>query len=386
MKKDENMKKTKILVIEDTESIREELRDILGFERMEVITAENGQLGIDAAKKHQPDLILCDIMMPVKDGFQVFNEIKQVSDLKYIPFVFLTAKSTNDDARQGMILGADDYINKPFSVDSLIDSLKSQLKKSGKRIEQEKRKRELEDLINIVCHDVANPLNVIMGHLTILERNISKLDDEILKKKLIDSQTRCQTSGKHISDIIENIRDMKSLEDGKMTLSISEIDLVEAINDGLDVVKERIQNKQITVVIKNNTRNPLTSSMVMADKTSLINSVLVNVFTNAIKFSDQKGEILIFLDETDFESSVIIKDFGVGIPEALLENIFNPSIATSRLGTDGEKGTGFGLPIVSLFMSMYGGRIGVKSNSQSETNEECGTTFTLSFNKTSNES
>ena len=70
------MHKSKILIIEDTQSIRDELRDILRFEGYEVITAENGQEGIDRAKEFLPDLILCDIMMPIKDGRQVFSEIK----------------------------------------------------------------------------------------------------------------------------------------------------------------------------------------------------------------------------------------------------------------------------------------------------------------------
>ena len=73
------MKKTKILVIEDTKSIREGLRDILTFEGMQVIVAENGQEGIDKAKEQLPDLILCDIMMPKKDGLQVFAEIKDIN-------------------------------------------------------------------------------------------------------------------------------------------------------------------------------------------------------------------------------------------------------------------------------------------------------------------
>jgi len=90
------MNSSKILVIEDTQSIREEIKDIIRFEGMEVITAENGQEGIDYAKKYSPDLILCDIMMPIKDGYQVFNEIQHDVVLKDTPFLFISAKATTD--------------------------------------------------------------------------------------------------------------------------------------------------------------------------------------------------------------------------------------------------------------------------------------------------
>ena len=121
--------KSKILVIEDTHSLREVIVDILTFEGMQVIEAENGQVGIDKAKEHIPDLILCDIMMPIKNGYQVFDELSQNIDLKDIPFIFLSAKTNSENVLEGMVLGADDYITKPFESDLLISSIKNKLEK-----------------------------------------------------------------------------------------------------------------------------------------------------------------------------------------------------------------------------------------------------------------
>lgn len=131
--------KIKILVIEDTHGLREVIVDILTFEGMQVIEAENGQVGIDKAKEHLPDLILCDIMMPVKDGYQVFHELSHNNDFKHTPFIFLSAKTTAENVREGMILGADDYITKPFQSDLLISSIKSRLKKEADRKESLKQ-------------------------------------------------------------------------------------------------------------------------------------------------------------------------------------------------------------------------------------------------------
>ena len=121
--------KIKILVIEDTHGLREVIVDILTFEGMQVIEAENGQVGIDKAKEHIPDLILCDIMMPIKNGYQVFDELSQNIDLKDIPFIFLSAKTNSENVLEGMVLGADDYITKPFESDLLISSIKNKLGK-----------------------------------------------------------------------------------------------------------------------------------------------------------------------------------------------------------------------------------------------------------------
>ena len=123
------MRKSKILLIEDTESISDELKDILGFEGYDVYLASNGQLGIDLAKKIIPDLILCDVMMPLKDGYQVFSEVKHVEELVDTPFIFLTAKAQNENLREGMIMGADDYITKPFDMDMLILAIQTRLNK-----------------------------------------------------------------------------------------------------------------------------------------------------------------------------------------------------------------------------------------------------------------
>jgi len=123
------MKEPKILVIEDTQIIRENLSLILSFEGMQVIAAADGQEGIDKAKEHLPDLILCDIMMPKKNGFEVFDEIKTDNSFKNTPFLFLTAKATFDDIEEGMKVGAEDYITKPFNIDLLIKTIKNRLDK-----------------------------------------------------------------------------------------------------------------------------------------------------------------------------------------------------------------------------------------------------------------
>jgi len=119
----------KILIIEDNQIVRDNTAEILELANYQTITAENGIIGIEKAKTDKPDLILCDIMMPELDGFDVLEVLSKSKNTACIPFIFLTAKTDKSDIRRGMNLGADDYITKPFQENELLSALDSRLKK-----------------------------------------------------------------------------------------------------------------------------------------------------------------------------------------------------------------------------------------------------------------
>lgn len=138
----------KILLIEDNDDIRNNTAELLEMSNYIVIVAENGKVGVKKAKEHLPDLIICDIMMPVLDGYGVLHTINKNEALKNIPFIFLTAKSEHNDFRKGMELGADDYITKPFSGTELLNAVDIRLKKADKLKEgMDSGKGEMQHLI-----------------------------------------------------------------------------------------------------------------------------------------------------------------------------------------------------------------------------------------------
>jgi len=119
----------KILLIEDNDDIRNNTAEILELSNYQVIMAENGKVGVEKALENIPDLIICDIMMPVLDGYGVLHAVHKNDSIKNTPFIFLTAKTERADLRRGMELGADDYITKPFTGTELLDAVDSRLKK-----------------------------------------------------------------------------------------------------------------------------------------------------------------------------------------------------------------------------------------------------------------
>ncbi|WGV26049.1 EAL domain-containing response regulator [Halotia branconii] len=121
----------KILVIEDEESVRENILDLLEAENFETVAAANGKIGVNLALSEIPDLILCDMMMPEIDGYGVITALRQEPLTATIPFIFLTAKSAKADFRQGMDMGADDYLTKPFTRAELLSAIMNRLERQA---------------------------------------------------------------------------------------------------------------------------------------------------------------------------------------------------------------------------------------------------------------
>lgn len=119
-----------ILIIEDDTALRENTAELLELQKFKVLTAATGADGLRLAILNLPDLIICDIMMPRKDGYEVLDELTKNPATRQIPFIFLSAKTEHKEIRLGMDLGADDYITKPFLEEELISAVESRLAKS----------------------------------------------------------------------------------------------------------------------------------------------------------------------------------------------------------------------------------------------------------------
>jgi len=121
----------KILVIEDNIEVRENIAEILELSNYKVFTSEDGKQGVELAMREIPDLIVCDIMMPVLDGYGVLHLLSKHIETYGIPFIFLTAKSEKADVRKGMEMGADDYLTKPFDGIELLNAIEVRMKKAS---------------------------------------------------------------------------------------------------------------------------------------------------------------------------------------------------------------------------------------------------------------
>ncbi len=190
----------KILLIEDSEQLREYIADILMMEGFEVILATDGEEGVSLAVMHQPDLILCDIMMPGKDGYEVFQILNSHERLVAVPFIFITALSERTNYRQGMDLGADDYLVKPFTIEELLRSINSRLKK----------RRSIEKSFKVQLDEIETSLKKKLEDVNSLSSQA--MDDDL---RFIELNTKLQYLEKQIT---EEIKKNRINEKGKLFL------------------------------------------------------------------------------------------------------------------------------------------------------------------------
>ncbi|MBP0019636.1 MAG: response regulator [Cyanobacteria bacterium SBLK] len=183
-----------ILIIEDEYSILKTTEEILALEGYRTISADNGEMGLHLAQEKIPDLILCDIMMPKLNGYEVLQALQADKATQMIPIIFLTAKAERKDMRQGMELGADDYLTKPFDIPELLGAVSSRLKRQNlyyRQIQQERTKNQelerlaekirkkmaqsqklaeiKEDLLDKIIADFSNPISSINVALKMLK-------------------------------------------------------------------------------------------------------------------------------------------------------------------------------------------------------------------------
>lgn len=140
----------RVLLIEDDQTVRENTEELLMLSDYTVYTAKNGREGVEKAKHELPDIIVCDVMMPEMDGYDVLTNLAKNSSTIEIPFIFLSAKTDHKDIRKGMDLGADDYLTKPFEEEDLINAIESRIAKTEiLKVKRASEKSEIKQNLNI---------------------------------------------------------------------------------------------------------------------------------------------------------------------------------------------------------------------------------------------
>ena len=223
----------KVLLIEDQEDLRQSISDMLNYENFEVFTAANGSQGIELTNEKRPDVILCDILMPDMDGYEVLKKLKQKFSFLSIPFIFLTALSEREHFRQGMELGADDYLTKPFTRKELIEAISSRLKKYS-------------DLEGYISRKITEIERQVGDKLQMLQKEV---DEKASSISLFS--TKNELLGKQLKE--------KEIELIKETFSVIEVN--NTLQDLTDMIKKELQNpvlskdsKGVLIKLKNKTK------------------------------------------------------------------------------------------------------------------------------------
>lgn len=350
-----------LLLVDDTPSNIDILVGLLKSD-FDLKVAGRGEKALEIiASGVRIDLVLLDVMMPEMDGYEVCRRIRAAPASIDLPVIFLTAKSGVDDVVLGLDVGAQDYLAKPFRAPELLARVRTQLTLSAQRQEIARRNTELKEMLHIVCHDVANQLFVASMSLELMAA--SPQEDRAL---LVGRAMAAVKNGIGLTNLV---REMRKMED--KGLELASVSLRECADQAGALAEGRLQAKHLTLTVQGN------SARIRAEVFSLTNSVIGNLLSNAIKFSREGDAISLEIRDEGDEAVLVVRDHGLGMPPDVLETLFDVSKSHSRTGTAGERGTGFGMPLMAKFVRMYGGRISVVTHDAESHPGDHGTEFTL---------
>ena len=307
------------------------------------------------------DLILLDIMMPEMDGYDVCRQLRSDPATSSIPIIFLTARTEVEDVVNGFSAGGNDYVIKPFRVPELLARVQTQLTLQAQRSEIAKKNAETKELLHIVCHDVCNQFFAASLAMDL----INECPGEDFRKLL----PRVALSLKNGIGLTQLVRELCRVEDKQ--LQLQPVILRQALNEAVQLVEDRLRSKNITVTVD------APDLVVSAEPLSLINSVLGNLLTNAIKFSHPGGAIAVTATTGPASACITVQDHGIGMPPHVLETLFDVAKSISRTGTAGERGTGFGMPLMQKFIRQFGGSVEVETRDVANFPQEHGTVFRI---------
>lgn len=343
----------KILVIEDTELIRENIEDILTLNGYDVITAENGKEGVELALGQLPDLILSDIMMPIMDGYEVLETLRSHPETFFIPFVFISAKADRENIREGMSLGADDYLSKPYQNDDLLNTVKIRLSKLSSIKERADKKVHLMKKVisSSLPHEMLTPLNGISGFAQILDNDIESLD----KDEIRFMSQNIQKSVKRLNHIIDNYILFNNLTAfGKNYENLRQVKKKYLPLKGIEEVSSALEKEYEGKLIIDVGNDELL--LVLND--IFFNKIMFEIIDNALKFGES-GIVKIKSKVKDNYYIISVRDEGRGMKESQINSI--DAFRQFERKKYEQQGMGLGIYLVKTILKFIEGDFKIES-------------------------
>ena len=370
---DQETDRPTVLVVEDNPDMRGFIVDCMS-QNFRVRTAIDGEDGWQKVPKIMPDMVVSDIMMPNRNGYELCAAIKGDPDLQHIPVLLLSSKSEVAMKVEGFEQGADDYLTKPFNPRELLARVKNliRVRKLEKEVQQRNRllekallelKEAQSQLIHSekmasvgllsagLVHEVNNPLNAAISSIRTLGTSLERLQKgestpQELSGKLARASQRALNGLKRCEEIIAGLRQFSRKDvEGK-----KEEDVHQGLDSTISLLPEDQEKK---VVIHRDYRF---QGKVQCNLGQL-NQVFMNLLTNALQAIDGEGEIWVRTEQEGEHLLITLEDNGQGIPPEVLPHIFEPFYTTKDVG----QGTGLGLSISHKVIEDHGGRIEAES-------------------------
>lgn len=343
---------SKILVIEDEAPIRESIVEQLQFIGYEVRAAENGKVGVTYAEEFLPDLIICDIAMPEMNGYEVLDHLRKTPSTRLTPFIFLTAYAQTPYRRKGMLGGANDFLEKPFTIDDLFSAVKVRL--DEKAAHDEHYEQMTSNMVRTLTHELRTPLSGIMMATELISNRLDQLSTDQLR----DIIQTLQTGSNRMQHLVEQSL-LKSQIDYDQVMKYTADEPISTVIIGA-ITNARtfaIRNKYLPILFQ----APEIKYKVHGNINAL-RHVLAEVIINALHFSDTDGvgvvKIELQIEESQVQINII--DYGNGFDMKKLDTAFEAFKQIDR-ETQEQQGIGIGLWLAYNVIEAHQGTVKIDS-------------------------
>jgi len=347
------VKPTTILIVDDEPMNITILEDL--FSRYyRTLSATRGADALAIIARESIDLVLLDIMMPGMSGLQMLDTLRGSPETIDLPVILVSARTEERDIVQGLNIGANDYIVKPFKMAEMLARARTQI--AIKHL-QDERKRTIEELqrlndvkdhfFRIASHDLKGPLGNLRLAVYLIRSSIT--DFESLE--LLDN---ADMSINTMQNVIAEFLDSATIQSGALNLKVIPLDVTKAVS-------EQVRQYSMFAAKKAITLNTVQVHGTIAADSGRFSQALGNLISNAIKYSPHNSEVTIWTDHLGDNLRVCVADQGPGVPEAERARLFTQFGKLSARPTDGESSTGLGLWITKVLINMQHGEVGVHS-------------------------
>jgi signal transduction histidine kinase len=361
----------RILIVDDERPGVEVLEEMLAAEGYHLFTAASGDEALAFVAQQPPDLILLDVLMPEMNGFEVTSRLKGNADTKSIPVVLITAFDDRQGRLHGLRAGAEDFLTKPVDRAELCARVRNLLRLKL-AIEEAESARELAEdanrakslFLQTIGHELRTPLSAITGYTEILELGIH---GPVNSDQSTDLNRIMRATG-YIQSLISDLLTMARLEHSQpLELQSVAVNAVFSEVEGLCVLQARASGVNLTL-------SPGTRDLFVTADAERFRQVLLNLVTNAIKFTPRDGSVRVTCGEENGLVRFRLTDTGIGISARDVDRVFEPFVQiNSDRTTPSQRGVGLGLSISRQLARAMHGDLSVESA------EGVGSTFTLTL-------
>ena len=328
--------------------------------RFDIVEAETKEQTLQFAQDINPDLILLDAYLGDDSGLSICQQLKGLQQTALTPIIFLSNKMDRDFIVSAIEAGASDYITKPFDAREALARINMHVHIRRLTQAKEQANQELVDanhakdrLLGITSHDLRNPVYAIRGIIQSLKT------EPYSEKEKNESYDQIEIAADAMIELLEDLVDFTTLEHGKLQLNRANYHLSDFIEHLVAFSRQSAAAKNIQLCFKN---NGLDNEVLFDEKQ--IRRVILNLISNAIKYSPRGGIVVVSLEQSADTFIVAIEDEGKGIPQEEQSKLFKEYGVTSVRATNGEKSTGLGLCICKKIIEAHGGIIQMRNRQE----------------------